>query len=217
MKIFRNIKNKFEIFTAKKYSQFYTTVKIKVIDRDGFVLSERTQLGKSLVGNFLAFKYASDMAFVDVVAGFSKTAPFTKVDQVVQINGTLLNLGLTTSNITALAGDSSYGLVIGTGIAVPTAFDIALASQITNGNGAGQMLYQSQYSPGGVVIDGANTSLTYGRTFLNSSGAPITVHEIGIYHVGVAVWMSYRDIIPGGELVNDAQLFAFEVTHNTVT
>jgi len=74
------------------------------------------------------------------------------------------------------SGDATYGLQVGTGTAANSTSTYALASQIVNGTGSGQLSYGSHsYSWG----TGA-TSTIVERPFSNGSGASITVSEVGL-------------------------------------
>jgi len=103
------------------------------------------------------------------------------------------------NTLTILDGsnDSTYGIVVGTGTATPTPMDYKLGNQIQNGTGSGQLVYgahaisptpatsglangTSTPSSGLLTISGNTTSFQISRTFTNSSGASITVSEIGI-------------------------------------
>ena len=80
----------------------------------------------------------------------------------------------------ASSGDASYGLQVGTGTTANSTSTYALASQIANGTGSGQLSYGSHsYN----WATGA-TSTTVARPFSNNSGASITVAEVGL------VWKS---------------------------
>jgi len=78
------------------------------------------------------------------------------------------------------SGDASYGIQVGTGTTANSTSTYALASQIANGTGSGQLSYGSHsysWATGG-------TSTVVARAFSNSSGASVTVSEVGL------VWAS---------------------------
>ena len=82
--------------------------------------------------------------------------------------------------ISTAAGVSTDGLVVGTGSTAVTISDYALGTQIAHGVGSGQMEYGTG-SIGSAVVSGSTASFTVSRTFTNSSGASITINEVGIY------------------------------------
>jgi len=72
------------------------------------------------------------------------------------------------------------GIVAGTGSTAVTISDYALDTLITHGVGAGQLEYAAS-SFGSNTVAGSTSSFTASRVLTNSSGASITVNEIGIY------------------------------------
>jgi len=93
----------------------------------------------------------------------------------------LLSMFQSGSNVTIFAVlNYSTGIQIGTGTATPKPTDTALNSPISNGTGAGQMQYPSSPSFGQVTINGNTSSFTIVSTITNSSGASITVTEVGL-------------------------------------
>ena len=80
----------------------------------------------------------------------------------------------------APSGNANYGIQVGTGTAANSTTTYALASQIPNGTGSGQLSYGS----GAASWSAGSTSTTAVRTFSNSSGASVTVSEVGL------VWAS---------------------------
>ncbi len=85
-------------------------------------------------------------------------------------------------SVTAPSGNSSYGIVIGSGASAgstpsPTAYK--LAAQIPQGISSGQIEYGAT-SVGPVSQSGQITSFTISRSFTNVSGATLTVTEIGL-------------------------------------
>jgi len=74
------------------------------------------------------------------------------------------------------SGDASYGIQVGTGTAANSTSTYALASQIANGTGSGQLSYGSNsYS-----WSAGTTSTIVIRSFINNSGGSITVSEVGL-------------------------------------
>jgi hypothetical protein len=104
--------------------------------------------------------------------------------------------------------DATHGIIIGTGTKEVTAYDTWLEAQISNGMETGQMIYLfSEVTETETVGNEAHIYLK--RSFINHSGASITVKEIG-----VAVWnvspssnkLIIRDLIPPLEVPNDYTL-----------
>jgi len=79
----------------------------------------------------------------------------------------------------ALAGDTGYGILLGTGTTSPTVSDYVMETLIDQGAGAGELNYGST-----VVeipsVDGTDFVLPVWRSFSNTSGGNITVQEIGL-------------------------------------
>jgi len=105
------------------------------------------------------------------------------------------------------ANDSTYGIVVGTGITPPTPNDYNLENIISNGTGSGQLVYgatsispksgtsplqagTSEPTTGVLTPSGNTTSFSVSRTFQNQSGSPITVSEVGI----IATLLVYNNI-----------------------
>jgi hypothetical protein len=116
---------------------------------------------------------------------------------VIDTSGTSRSLSSTTTfTLAAGAGTSSYGIVVGSSDTPVTRDDYKLASQIAHGNGTGQLMY------GAMSFD---APITYStgylframRVFTNSSGADITVKEIGVYanYTGAYYFCIIRDVL----------------------
>ncbi len=82
--------------------------------------------------------------------------------------------------VVSTAGEIRMGIVVGTGLTAVTMDDHALETQIINGTGAGQLLYQPTVV-NAVIEAGANSSTLITRGFTNNSGATVTIFEAGIY------------------------------------
>lgn len=106
-------------------------------------------------------------------------------------------------NIAAPAASSAYGIVAGTGTTAVTPADNALATQIAQGTGSGQLAHGAV----SFVAPSSDSSTNYfsaQRVFTNSSGASITVNEIGIYSnlSGVVYHCLVRDVITAVTIPN---------------
>jgi len=122
----------------------------------------------------------------------------------------------------ALAGNSLFGIVIGSGTAAENNTDIALDTQIAHGVEASQLQYGvHSYIPTRVV--GANVDCEVNRMFINDSGGNVTVNEVGIYvRMYEASPSGYRYVciirdLTGGIVVNDGNvMFVRYVLRTTV-
>ena len=79
----------------------------------------------------------------------------------------------------ALKEDDTHGILIGIGTKIVDAEDYALESKVPNGIGSGKMLYMSS-EVGNVKVVGNDARLELKRSFINHSGADITVTEVGL-------------------------------------
>jgi hypothetical protein len=89
--------------------------------------------------------------------------------------------------------DSSYGIVVGNGTSSVVINDYKLASQIAHGTGAGQLDYDT-HTFTGPTVDTANNKAYFSitRSFVNRSGAAITVSECGI--MARSYWKDYNAV-----------------------
>lgn len=102
-------------------------------------------------------------------------------------------------DVVSAAGYDTVGLVCGTGDTAVTISDYKLEAQINEGTGSGQLEHQTP-SFTAPTVSGSECSFTYRRVFINSSGATITVKEIGVYcnaQGDATVWqfMDVRDVL----------------------
>ena len=79
----------------------------------------------------------------------------------------------------ALKEDDSHGILVGTGTKTVEADDYALESKVPNGVGSGMMLYLSS-DVENVEVVGNEARLVLKRSFINHSGADITINEVGL-------------------------------------
>ena len=152
---------------------------IEVIDKDGNV-TERQKGKNSLLIQFIG----SIISALDP-NGYNTICPSTDVKNVA--GGAASNL-LYQYNSNTYCGIPSAGtfgvitngIVVGSGNTPVTADDYNLVTIITNGIGAGQLQYQVGVV-NDVVLASPRASFRNDRAFINGSGAPVTVKEIGIY------------------------------------
>ena len=118
--------------------------------------------------------------------------------------------------------DNLIGVVVGTGATAVAATDYALAAKIGTGTGSGQLSYGLQVISALSVADPL-ASYTIQRDFLNSSGASITVQEVGLYGWGRTSlaastrFMLVRDLVSGGIAVADGANLRVTYTVQTST
>jgi len=166
---------------------------ITVKDKNGKIIRQHKQRSHSFVSNFLAIisslltnQYSQSYNYYYIfrnTAGSYETFPTSpSYTNIIAIN--------------SVAGDTSYGIVVGTGTATPTPNDYNLGNKILNGTGSGQLEYSahtftpnynngtynssSPTSIGVLPVLGNTTSIQISRQFTNQSGASITVSEVGI-------------------------------------
>ena len=107
--------------------------------------------------------------------------------------GIILNEEKITLN--SLSNDDSYGIVVGSGNVPVQINDTKLSNQIKNGVLANEILYISNttitntFSP-------TSSKIHIHRAFLNQSGGPITINEMGIYGLGGHIIGNTRHVNP---------------------
>lgn len=103
------------------------------------------------------------------------------------------------------AGDSTYGVVVGTGDTAETNTDYRLVTQLTEGVGVGNITYGTTSIAAPAVV-GPNVDLEINRSFTNLTGSSIGVKEAGIY-VKYTITPNYhciiRDVLAGTVNVPD--------------
>jgi len=174
---------------------------VTVKDKNGKIIKQHKQHSHSFVSNFLAVLASalscSDSYNPSTAYGYwfrATTGTYITINTYGYYTNSLFNLNDS-------AGDSKYGIVVGTGTSTPTANDFALENQIANGSSSGQLTYGAhtinpapQETGGGNIVtsstaptsgllpvSGNTTSWQISRTFQNQSGASITVSEVGLY------------------------------------
>lgn len=84
--------------------------------------------------------------------------------------------------LTANLGDATSGIIAGTGATAVDVGDYKIQTLIAHGVGSGQLQYQNMLFDN-VTIVGSTLSFGVKRTFVNGSGASITINETGAYYV----------------------------------
>jgi len=145
---------------------------IKVFDRDGKVIIRRKKRSRSFVRGFNHVLCAQMR---------SETTPAPAIQTRDTSN---VNQSIRTANspfwADAPAGNTLYGIVVGTDSTPVDIEQYALVAKCTHGSGANQLVYQACTCTWLGVAAGA-ASFTVDRSMLNNSGAPVAVEEIGIY------------------------------------
>jgi hypothetical protein len=101
------------------------------------------------------------------------------------------------------SGSTTNGIQAGTGTTTPAASDTALTTLIANGVGSGQLQYQNTVI-NAPTVSGNTTSMVIQRTVTNSSGASITIKEVGLVQDGIDTgggtrrFLTMHDLIDGG-------------------
>jgi hypothetical protein len=117
------------------------------------------------------------IAFLQIV----QAQAFDEAPTIKDVGGTNRNQGGLNTNFTfnAPSGNSTYGIVVGTGVTPQTNTDNKLGTQIATGSGSGQLNYGAESEVAAQVV-GPNVDYTNSRTFQNLSGSTITITEIGL-------------------------------------
>jgi len=150
--------------------QIRATITFRITNPDGTVVKEWTEPAHSLNYNFAMFIWALWGANTATIVDTGGTA--------ISVNGASGG----TMAVTAPSGNTTYGIVIGSGAAAggtPSPTANYLVAQIPQGINSGQIEYGAT-SIGAVSQSGQITQFTISRSFTNVSGSTITVTEIGL-------------------------------------
>lgn len=117
---------------------------------------------------------------------------------------------------TGVAGYTTRGIVAGTDDTAVAIDDYALGALIAHGTGSGQLDYQAQTIAAPSEV-GSSSQFSATRALVNSSGATITVKEIGIHVQGVGDSSNYfflgiRDVLASAVDVADGQTLTITYT-----
>jgi len=72
------------------------------------------------------------------------------------------------------------GIIVGSGQQSNPASAYNLAAPISNGTGAGQLVYQAPTLPSQIMINGNSAYFYIEQTYVNQSGGTVTITEVGI-------------------------------------
>lgn len=184
-------------------------VTLELFNRQGKRVSRKRFGSRSFVEAFLSLLKAQ----ID---------PGTNVASVTDTGGTDRTLVDATTNFSCLALSHDRGIVVGSGSTAVAVTDYKLATLIADGTSTDELSYGVQ-SVSAMTISDPNASFTIQRDFTNSSGAEITVNEVGIYAVGnyaspgATYFCIIRDLISGGQAVPDGQTLRVTYTIQTST
>lgn len=98
-------------------------------------------------------------------------------------------MGAPNMRVDAPANIDTYGIVVGTGSTAVAIGNTKLVSQVLNGTGSGQLSH-SITSVTAPSTSGTSQLFNVSRIFTNSSGANITVNEVGL--VGLSGASNYK-------------------------
>ena len=138
-------------------------------------------------GVFLGYRYAMQSLSIPDVGNTSRT------------------WNVANASMAGPSGNASYGPVVGTGNTAHSFDDYNLGTKIAHGTGTGQLSY-GVTNFNNPQNSGNDRYFEVYRTFTNSSGASITVYEIGmIMYNGSYYFLACRDVISGGIEIPNGQ------------
>jgi hypothetical protein len=179
---------------------------------EGHLTQRLIQRSDSFLPNFLGMLY-SQMNAPYNGSGTSGSGPNTSGTNEPFINNyTGVQMADESFTTNAPGGTASYGIQVGTGTAANSTSTYALASQIANGTGSGQLSYGSHsysWSTGGV-------SAVATRLFINNSGASVTMSEVGLAFAsnssGPYYFIMLRDVLSSSFTVANGASFVAQYT-----
>jgi membrane-bound metal-dependent hydrolase YbcI (DUF457 family) len=158
---------------------FKVMVELEVRDKNGRIVKKHRQMSHSFLRQWLQFLRCqmscvagSGGLTINVIdeTGAARSYPHTWARYISE-EALATNGG---------AGDTSQGIVVGTSNAPNTVNTYCLGAKISHGTGSGQ-LYYGTHTIDDIVNPSGNILLfRIIRTFSNSSGATITVKEVGL-------------------------------------
>ena len=177
-------------------------------DAGGHLTQRLIQRSDSFLPNFLGMLYSQLTINWSSLTGTIGSGPTTSgSSQSLTSYSVTVSYGIFATNDSS--GDASYGIQVGTGTAANSTSTYALASQIANGTSSGQLSYESNsysWSTGG-------TSTVVARAFSNSSGASITVSEVGlVWKSNGSTFMMIRDVLSSSVTIADGGAATFQYT-----
>jgi hypothetical protein len=185
--------------------QIRATLTFRITNPDGTVVREWTEPAHSLNVNFVQFIWALWYATTATVQDTGGTE--------ITINGASGG----TMALTAPSGNSTYGIVVGSGASAgstPSPTQFKLVAQIPAGTSSGQIEYGA-VSLTQPATSGQITQFTISRSFTNVSGAALTVTEIGIivYVTGFAM----TTVSTSSAVSSDYFLIAYDIPSSAIS
>jgi len=174
-------------------------IEYEVKDKDGKLIQKGKFPAKSWVGNIIRLLNMLWDVWASVTTTYSFYVYGLKT-LILDTTNTARSFGINagaSGNFggEAPAGDTSAGILVGTSDTPVSISQYNLLGLIPHGTGAGQLSY------GATVVEDLTTDTIYLfrviRTFTNSSGATITVREIGLFlKLTAQSFMFARDVPP---------------------
>jgi hypothetical protein len=105
--------------------------------------------------------------------------------------------------VNAPTTNTTYGILVGTGVTAPTTLDYTMQTLIAHGVASGNLQYQAT-SVGASGVVGANTDTIIARVLVNGSGGTVTITEVGIKVAFVTSVGSLRFFLIARDVVSQA-------------
>ena len=181
---------------------------------DGLIRRSRKKLSRSFVKQFMQMMYVGLKTYATTTATDSINTsrviyyPYQFVS--VHPGGNAARFWANEGNYVGLANMYKVGIHVGTGTSAVGMTDAALATEIDNGTGAGELEYLSCHADN-YTISAPNATFTLERYFRNSSGDSIDINEVGVYSTTSGQTTSIyslqiiRDLVAPAETVADGE------------
>ena len=185
--------------------QIRATITFRITNPDGTVVKEWTEPAHSLNYNFVQFIWALWYASTATVQDTGGT--------LITINGASGG----TMALTAPSGNSSYGIVVGSGASAgstPSPTQFKLVAQIPQGTSSGQIEYGA-VSLTKPAASGQITQFTISRSFTNVSGSTINVTEIGL--IVYVTGFNMIGTTSGTTVSSDYFLIAYDIPSSAIS
>jgi hypothetical protein len=157
---------------------FIATLTIIVRDKDGKIIKKYKQKSHSPTANFiglmLPLKYFSETGNPYILTSTSNTT--------LNYKPSISNASNGINYPNNYGGNKTYlvNIIVGSGSNSNPYSAYNLSAPISNGSGAGQLLYGSLELPTSVAINGSQAYFIISQVYYNQSGGTITISEVGI-------------------------------------
>jgi hypothetical protein len=160
-------------------------IEYEVRDKNGKLIEKGKFPAKSWVGNIVGLLSAIISMWLS--ADTTRYATSASRADLTDVSGTARGISISTATATggatlggsAPTGDTTAGIVLGSSDTPVSLSQYSLGALIPHGTASGQLLY------GPTTVESLSKDTTWlfriVRTFTNSSGASVTVREIGLY------------------------------------